>query len=177
MHHNYDVISGSHTCRYCVWPYFGCRALYNLPWRASDSSHQLQCNIPAFEALLRKKTYQKIQQHMVTCFDAIRLFVIIPILWTQRSPFTLWMSELTLQGLFDWWHVMSQCNRIFPRSPPLKHTTGSTFNALAKSVCNRVIPPAPMPCKTICFVCFVPTCILQSVCVYIIWTSCLVTNK
>ena len=36
---------------------FGCRALYNLPWRASVSSHQVQCNIPTFEALLRKYTY------------------------------------------------------------------------------------------------------------------------
>ena len=35
---------------------FGCRALYNLPRRASDSSHQVQCNIPTFEALLRKYT-------------------------------------------------------------------------------------------------------------------------
>jgi len=33
---------------------FGYRALYNLPWRASVSSHQVQCNIPTFEALLRK---------------------------------------------------------------------------------------------------------------------------
>ena len=38
---------------------FGCRALYNLPWRASVSSHQVQCNIPTFEALLRKYKYQK----------------------------------------------------------------------------------------------------------------------
>jgi len=36
---------------------FGCRALYNLPWRASVSNHQVQCNIPTFEALLRKYTY------------------------------------------------------------------------------------------------------------------------
>jgi len=36
---------------------FGCRALYNLPWRASVSSHQVQCNIPTLEALLRKNTY------------------------------------------------------------------------------------------------------------------------
>jgi len=36
---------------------FGCRALYNLPWRASVSSHQVQCNIPSFEALLRKYKY------------------------------------------------------------------------------------------------------------------------
>jgi len=32
------------------------RALYNLPWRASVSSHQVQCNIPTFKALLRKYT-------------------------------------------------------------------------------------------------------------------------
>jgi len=36
---------------------FGCRALYNLPWRASVSTHQVQCNILNFEALLRKYTY------------------------------------------------------------------------------------------------------------------------
>ena len=36
---------------------FGCRVLYNLPWRASVSSHHVQCNIPTFEALLRKYTY------------------------------------------------------------------------------------------------------------------------
>jgi len=27
---------------------FRCRALYNLPWRASVSSHLVQCNIPTF---------------------------------------------------------------------------------------------------------------------------------
>ena len=36
---------------------FGCRALYNLPWRASVSSHQVQYDIPTFEALLRKYKY------------------------------------------------------------------------------------------------------------------------
>jgi len=36
---------------------FGCRALCNLPWGASVSNHQVQCNIPTFEALLRKYTY------------------------------------------------------------------------------------------------------------------------
>jgi len=35
---------------------FGCRAQYNLPWRANVSIHQVQCNIPTFEALLRKYT-------------------------------------------------------------------------------------------------------------------------
>ena len=41
---------------------FACRALYNLPWRARVSSHQVQCNIPTFEALLRKYT-------LVNCFS------------------------------------------------------------------------------------------------------------
>ena len=36
---------------------FGCRALYNLPWRASVISHQIQRNIPTFEALLCKYKY------------------------------------------------------------------------------------------------------------------------
>jgi len=36
---------------------FGCKALYNLPWKGSVSSHQVQCNIPTFEALLWKYTY------------------------------------------------------------------------------------------------------------------------
>jgi len=36
---------------------FGCRALYNLPWGASASCHQIQCNTPTFEALLRKYRY------------------------------------------------------------------------------------------------------------------------
>jgi len=36
---------------------FGCRALYNLPWRASVSSQQVHFNIPTFEALLRKYNY------------------------------------------------------------------------------------------------------------------------
>ena len=30
---------------------FGCRVLYNLPWRAGGSSYQVQCNLPTCEAL------------------------------------------------------------------------------------------------------------------------------
>jgi len=41
---------------------FGCRALYNLPWRTSVSGHQVQCNIPTFEALLRKNVYQFLER-------------------------------------------------------------------------------------------------------------------
>jgi len=57
---------------------FGCRALYNLPWRASVSSHD-SCNIPTFEALLRKNMHlflercKRSNNVMVACFDAVRL--------------------------------------------------------------------------------------------------------
>jgi len=33
---------------------FGCRALQNLPWRASVSSHQVQCNIPILSPYCEK---------------------------------------------------------------------------------------------------------------------------
>ena len=36
---------------------FGCRVLYNPPWRASVSSNQVQYNIPIFEALIPKYKY------------------------------------------------------------------------------------------------------------------------
>jgi len=45
--------------RLCVAYNFGRWAPYNLLWRASVSIHQVQCNIPTFEALLKK---------MCTCF-------------------------------------------------------------------------------------------------------------
>jgi len=52
---------------------FGCRALYNLPWRASVSSHQVQCNIPTFEALLRKYTscFSKDAENLTTYGDVL----------------------------------------------------------------------------------------------------------
>ena len=58
MHHNYGVISGSSCMQRLRVAYnFGCRALCNLPWRASASSHQVQWNILTFEALSRRYTY------------------------------------------------------------------------------------------------------------------------
>jgi len=59
--------------RLCVAYNFGCRTLYNLPCRASVSSHQVQCNIPTFEALLRKYKY-------CTCFSKFHLWLNI---WDQ----------------------------------------------------------------------------------------------
>jgi len=44
---------------------------------------------------------QKVEQRMVACFDAVRLFILVPILWTVQSHFTLWLSARTFQCLFD----------------------------------------------------------------------------
>jgi len=82
MHHNYWC---DFRKAYIPWMRaaynFGCRALYNLPGRASVSSYQVQCNIPTFEALLKKWknvyvswTMQRVQQCMVARFAAVRFF-------------------------------------------------------------------------------------------------------
>ena len=41
---------------------FGFMAVYNLPWRACVISHQVQCNIPTFEALLQEYTYMFLER-------------------------------------------------------------------------------------------------------------------
>jgi len=51
-HHNCGVISGSHACRDCVWPIILDAELYTTC--PSVMSHQVQCNISTFEALLKK---------------------------------------------------------------------------------------------------------------------------
>jgi len=48
-------------------------------------THQVQCNIPTFEAFLRKKMHLFLERYrsnnvMVACFDAVRLFIFFFIL-------------------------------------------------------------------------------------------------
>ena len=59
MHHNYGVISGRHTSMDCVWPITlvaglctTCRSEQVLVGR-----HQVQWNLPPYEALLKKNVY------------------------------------------------------------------------------------------------------------------------
>jgi len=58
-------------------------------------THQVQCNIPTFEAVLRKNTNlflercRKSNNVMVACFDAVRLFIFFLILSTLQPHFTL----------------------------------------------------------------------------------------
>ena len=82
---------------------FGCKALYNLPWRASVSSHQAQCNIPTFEALLRKYKY-------CTCFSkgAENLTTYGYVLWCSQIVCTRHYSLNTIILLCDW--VIELCS-------------------------------------------------------------------
>jgi len=60
VHHKYGGISESHACKDCVWPIIMDAELYaTCPGERAlvVMTHQVQCNIPTFEALLRKNMY------------------------------------------------------------------------------------------------------------------------
>jgi len=110
MHHNYGGISESHACKDCVWPIILDAELYaTCPGERVlvVMTHQVQCNIPTFEALLRKNIHLFLERCrstkvMVACFDTVRLFIFFLILWTLQPHFTSWLSARTLQCLFVW---------------------------------------------------------------------------
>jgi len=57
MHHNYGGISESPTCKDCLWPIMLDAELYtSCPGERvlAVMTHQVQYNIPKFEAVLRK---------------------------------------------------------------------------------------------------------------------------
>jgi len=55
MHLNYVVISGRYSSRDCVWLIILVAGLsHNLPWAASVSSHQVQCNIVPLRPFYKK---------------------------------------------------------------------------------------------------------------------------
>jgi len=85
MHHKYGGISESHTCKDCVWPIILDAGLYTTcPGERVlvVMTHQVQCNIPTFEAVLRKNMHlflekcRRSNNVIVACFDAVRLFII-----------------------------------------------------------------------------------------------------
>jgi len=111
MHHNYGGISESHACKDCVWPIILDAELYTTyPGERVlvVMTHQVQCNISTFEAVLRKnmhlflERYRRSNNVMFACFDAVRLFIFFLILWTLQPHFTLWLSARTLQCFFVW---------------------------------------------------------------------------
>jgi len=111
MHHNYGGISESHACKDCVWPIILDAGLYATclgEQVLAVMTHQVQCSIPTFEAVLRKNMLlflercRRSNNVMVACFDAVRLFIFFLILWTLQPLFTLWLGARILQCLFVW---------------------------------------------------------------------------
>jgi len=89
MHHHHGGISERHARRDCVWPIILDAELYTTcPGERVlvVMTRQVQCNIPTFEALLRKnmplflERCRRSNNVMVACFDAIRLFIFVHIL-------------------------------------------------------------------------------------------------
>jgi len=89
MHHNYGGFSESHACKDCVWPIILDAELYT-PCPGERvlvlMTHQVQCNIPTFEAVIRKNMHlfleicRRSNNVVVACFDAVRLFIFFLIL-------------------------------------------------------------------------------------------------
>jgi len=111
MHYIYGGISESHACKDCVWPIILDAGLYTTcPGERvlAVMTLQVQCNIPTFEAVLRKNMHSFLERFrrynnvMVACFVAVSLFVFFLILWTLQPHFTMWLNARTLQCFFVW---------------------------------------------------------------------------
>jgi len=66
MHHKHGGISESHACKDCVWPIILDEELYTTcPGERVlvDMNRKVQCNIPTFEALLRKNMYLFLERY------------------------------------------------------------------------------------------------------------------
>ena len=140
MHHNYGGISESHACKDCVWPIILDAELYTTSPGERVlvvMTHQVQCNSPTFEALLRKNMHlflercRKSNNVMVACFDAVGLFIFVHILWTPQPHFTLWLSARTLQCLFVWGCA---CHNAFVLY------LGLTSSGINAPLCSSVVP-------------------------------------
>ena len=97
---------------------FGCRALYNLPGRASVSSHQVHCNSPTFEALIRNYKYLFLERCRKS--NNIRLRALMQSDCLYSSQFfehynRILLCEWVLEhcSVFDWWRVMSHAFALY----------------------------------------------------------------
>ena len=140
MYHNYARISESHACKDCVLPIILDAEFYTTcPGERVlvVMIHQVQCNIPTSEAVLRKNTHlflercRKSNNVTAVCFDAVRLFIFFLILWTLQPHFTLWLSDRTLQCLFVWGCA---CHNAFVLY------LGLTSVGISVPLCSSVVP-------------------------------------
>ena len=121
-HHNYDGISESHACKDCVWPIILDAELYTTcPGERVlvVMTHQVQCNIPTFEAVLRKNMHLFFERCirsnnvMIACFDAVRFFILPYSLNTTTAFY--FVTECSDIAVFVRLRVcMSQCIRTLP---------------------------------------------------------------
>ena len=138
MHHKYGGISESHACKDCVWPIIMDIGFYTTWERVLViMTHQVQCNIPTFEALLRQnmclflERCRRSNNVMVACFDGVRFFIFFLILWTLKPYFILWPRVRTLQCLFVWGCA---CHNAFV------FYLGLTTLRISVLFCNSVVP-------------------------------------
>ena len=96
IHYNYGGISVSHACNDCMWLIRLDAELYTTCPEERVlvvMTHQVQCSIPTFEAVIRKNMHMFLQRCRrstnvkVACFDAVRLFIFFLILRTLQPHF------------------------------------------------------------------------------------------
>ena len=96
--------------RLCVAYNFGCKAPYNLLWRESVSSHQVQCNISTFDALLRKCTCFLNDAKSLKAYGCVlwcsQIDSIHPYSWNTTTTFYLWLECLDIT-MFVCGHVQA----------------------------------------------------------------------
>ena len=104
----------SHACKDCVWPIILVAELYTTcPGELVlvVMTHQVQCNIPTFEAVIRKNMHLFLERCrstnvMAACFDAVRLFIFVLILWILQPHFLCnWVLGLCSVCSFEGVHV------------------------------------------------------------------------
>jgi len=148
MHHNYSGIWESHVCYDCVWPIIlHVRLHTTCPGEQVlvVMNHQVQRNIPTFEAVLRKDMHlflercRRSNNVMVACFDAVRLFIFFLILWTLQPHYTLWLRVRTLQCLFVWG---CSCHNAFVLY------LGLTSLGISVPLCSSVAPSKQIMLRT-----------------------------
>jgi len=103
---------------------FGCRALYNLPWRACVNTHDSSGSMehPTFEAVLRKNMHlflercRRSNKVIVGCFDAVRLFMFFLYFehYSTTSAFYFVTECSDIAVFFRLRMCMSQCIRTLP---------------------------------------------------------------
>jgi len=127
MHHIYGGIAESRACRDCVWPIILDAELYTTcPGERVlvVMTHQVQCNIPTFEALLRKNRYLFLER-------------------CRRSN-NVWLSALTQSDCLYSSLFFGHYNRILLCEWVLEHCSVCSFEGAHVTMHSYFIWPWPV---------------------------------